>query len=218
MPIDFEAARHAMVEQQVRPWEVLDPRVLATLKTIRREDFVPPMRRKVAFADIALPLEHGEFMWKPVLEGRMMQSLQVKAQEEVLEIGTGSGFVTACFAHLARAVVSIDRHSDFVERARDRLENLGFGCARVEHADAMNYAPGRQFDAVAVTGAVAELPAQFKDWLRPGGRLFVIRGVSPSQGASLLTRLPSGEFREESLFETDIPYLRGFAPTPLFVL
>ena len=102
MPIDFQQARHAMVEQQVRPWDVLDPRVLDTLMRVQREDFVPPRHRKLAFADLPLPLEHGETMMKPLLEGRMLQSLSIEPADEVLEIGTGSGFVTACLAQLAR--------------------------------------------------------------------------------------------------------------------
>jgi len=219
MPIDFEQARHTMIEQQVRPWDVLDPRVLETLSMVRREDFVPPRHRKLAFADLALPLEHGETMWKPTLEGRLLQALEIAPEHEVLEIGTGSGFISACLAHLARAVHSIDIHTDFVDRARARLNGLGLACARFEVADALSFAPNREFDAVAVTGAVAELPVRFRDWLRPGGRLFVIEGVSPVQEAVLYTRLADGAgWRRESLFETDVPYLRGAAPAPRFVL
>src|SRR6188768_439158 len=113
MPIDFQQARYAMVEQQVRPWDVLDPRVLDTLLQVHREDFVPLRHRKLAFADLALPMEHGEAMLKPVVEGRALQALNLVAGDEVLEIGTGSGFLTACLAVLAREVVSIDRHADF---------------------------------------------------------------------------------------------------------
>ena len=144
MNIDFEQARHAMVEQQVRPWEVVDPLVLDALSKIRREDFVAPRQRKLAFADVALPMEHGEFMFKPVLEGRLLQALELAPEHEVLEIGTGTGYLTACLAHIARAVTSIDLHEDFVARARGRVENLGFSCARIERADAFEFGPGRQ--------------------------------------------------------------------------
>ena len=120
MPIDFQQARFAMVEQQVRPWDVLDPRVLEVLMSVHREDFVPPRHRKLAFADLPLPLEHGEVMMKPVVEGRMLQAVSLAPEDKVLEIGTGSGFATACLAALARDVVSIDRHADFIERTRDR--------------------------------------------------------------------------------------------------
>lgn len=217
MPLDMEHARFAMVEQQIRPWEVLDPRVLDTLSAVKREEFVPARHRKLAFADVALPLEHGEFMFKPVLEGRVLQSLSVQATDEVLEIGAGSGFLTACLANLARAVTSIDIHADFVERVRLRLQATGMTNVRVEVADAMSYAPGREFDVVVVTAAVKELPAHFASWVRLGGRLFVICGDSPAQEAVLLTRTAAG-WQRESLFDTDIPYLHGAEPKPAFVL
>lgn len=218
MPIDFELARHAMVEQQVRPWEVLDPRVLEVLGEVRREDFVPPRHRKLAFADLALPMEHGEFMLKPILEGRLLQALDLAPEHEVLEIGTGSGFLTACLARLTRAVTSIDIHADFVERARARLQALGISCARLEQADALAFQPGRQFDAVAVTGAVAQVPDLFRTWLKPGGRMFVVHGTSPAQEALVITRHADDRFASESLFETDLPYLRGAAPIERFAL
>jgi protein-L-isoaspartate(D-aspartate) O-methyltransferase len=218
MPLDFETARHAMVEQQVRPWEVLDPRVLDVISQIKREDFVLPRHRKLAFTDMALPMEHGEFMLKPVIEGRLLQALDLAPESEVLEIGTGSGYVTACLARLARAVTSIDVHGDFVERARGRLQGLGLACARVEQADAFAFEPTRAFDAIAVTGAVAQIPDRFRAWLKPGGRMFVVHGLSPVQEAVAVTRNDSDGFRIESLFETDVPYLRGAAPVERFAL
>lgn len=223
MPIDFEQARFAMVEQQVRPWEVLDPRVLEVLSVVKRENFVPARHRKLAFADLALPMEHGEFMLKPVVEGRLLQALDLAPEDEVLEIGTGSGFLTACLAQLARAVTSIDLHADFVARAQSRLQSLGMTCARIEQADALSFEPGRQFDAIAVSGAVSEIPARFRDWLKPGGRMFVVRGLSPVQEAVTLTRngdagATDAHFSIESLFETDVPYLRGAAPIERFAL
>jgi protein-L-isoaspartate(D-aspartate) O-methyltransferase len=215
MPIDFQQARFAMVEQQVRPWDVLDPRVLDTLMNVRREDFVPVRHRKLAFADLALPLEHGEAMLKPVLEGRALQAVNLAASDEVLEIGTGSGFLTACLAVLAREVVSIDRHTDFVERARARLAAEGIANVRLETADAFAWNPGRQFDAIVVTGAVATDPERFGAWLKPGGRMFVVHGLSPVMEALRITRRDDG-FNRESLFETDLPYLHGAAPAPRF--
>lgn len=217
MPIDFEQARHAMVEQQVRPWEVLDPRVLDALSAIAREDYVPARHRKLAFADTALPLEHGEHMFKPVLEGRMLQALDLKPEDDVLEVGTGSGFITACLARLARAVTSIDIHADFLERAGAQLARAGLGNVRLEQADALAWDPGRQFDAIAVTGACATLPEAFGGWLREGGRLFVILGESPAQEAVCFTRRGEALVRE-SLFETDVDYLRGAAPVARFAL
>ena len=217
MPIDFQQARFAMVEQQVRPWDVLDPRVLDTLMTVRREDFVPPRHRKLAFADLPLPLEHGEFMMKPVHEGRLLQALNLEAGDEVLEIGTGSGFITACLAMLAREVVSIDRHADFIERTRTRLTTDNITNVRLETADVFAWQPGRLFDAICITGAVATDPERFGAWLKPGGRLFVIHGQSPVQEALRITRRGEG-FHRESLFETDVPYLHGAAPAPQFAL
>ena len=217
MSIDFQQARFAMVEQQVRPWDVLDPRVLETLMTVRREDFVPPRHRKLAFADLPLPLEHGEVMMKPVVEGRMLQALALSPGDEVLEVGTGSGFVTACLSKLAREVTSIDRHADFVERTRARLVADGVTNVRLEVADVFEWQPGRQFDAICLTGAVATDPERFAGWLRPGGRLFVIHGRSPVQEAILLTRDGDALLRE-SLFETDVPYLHGAEPAPQFTL
>jgi protein-L-isoaspartate(D-aspartate) O-methyltransferase len=217
MPLDFDQARYAMIEQQVRPWEVLDPRVLEALSTVRREDYVPPRHRKLAFADLALPLEHGEFMMKPIIEGRMLQALDLAPEQDVLEVGTGSGFVTACLAHLAREVVSIDLHADFVERARQRLQGDRLSNTRIEAADAFAFEPGRRFDAVCISGAVAEVPQRFFEWVKPGGRLFVIRGLSPVQEAVRFVNNPGG-WQEESLFDTDIPYLQGAAPVERFTL
>jgi protein-L-isoaspartate(D-aspartate) O-methyltransferase len=217
MPIDFQAARNTMVEQQVRPWEVLDPRVLEALSAVAREDFVVDAYRTLAYADLPLPLAHGESMMKPVVEGRLLQALALQPQDEVLEVGTGSGYVTACLARMAREVVSIDVHEDFVRGARARLDRLGVGNTRLETGDIFQYAPGRQFDAIAVTGAVATLPGSFAEWLKPGGRLFVVHGASPVQSAVRGT-LVHGKLQLEGLFETDIPYLRGAEPVPRFRL
>ncbi|SDD67868.1 protein-L-isoaspartate O-methyltransferase family protein [Aquimonas voraii] len=217
MAVDFEQARFAMVEQQVRPWEVLDFRVLDVIGSVKREDFAPARHRKLAYADLALPLEHGEFMLKPVIEGRLLQALDLAPEHEVLEIGTGSGYLTACLARLARAVHSIDLHPDFIDRARTRLQAAGLVNVSLEAADALQFQPGRQFDAVAIGGAVAELPERFLSWVRPGGRLFVIRGHSPVQEAVLYTRAEHG-WALESLFETDVPYLHGAEPVQRFAL
>lgn len=215
--MDFDTARTTMIENQIRPWEVLDPRVLDALGKVRREDFVPLAYRTLAFADIALPLEHGESMLKPVVEGRLLQALDLNPADEVLEIGTGSGFVTACLAWLAHAVTSIDIHADFIEAARTRLNAAGAHNVRLEVADAMGWNAGRQYDAVCVGGAVAEIPPRMFDWVKPGGRLFVVRGHAPAQEALRMTRRGDG-WHSESLFETDIPYLRGAAPVPRFAL
>ncbi len=217
MSVNFEQARFAMVEQQVRPWDVLDPRVLDVLHKLQREDFVPVENRNLAYTDIALPLAHGEVMMKPVLEGRLLQALDLSSQDDVLEIGTGSGFVTACLSHLAREVASIDIHADFIEQAKQKLLNAGIRNVRLECADALNWKNDRQFDAIAVTAAVTHIPEIFGQWLKPNGRMFIIRGNSPVQEALRVTH--RGEsLHEESIFETDVPYLRGAEPTPSFTL
>ncbi|MBP3983257.1 protein-L-isoaspartate O-methyltransferase [Pseudoxanthomonas helianthi] len=217
MTINYAQAREAMVEQQVRPWDVLDVRVLETLSRLPREAFVPEVHRALAYADIELPLGHGQKMMKPVVEGRTLQALAIQPDEEVLEIGTGSGYLSACLGALARDVVSLEIVPDLAAAARSRLDATGLGTnVRIETADALHYATERRFDAVCVTGAVAEVPAQFLQWLRPGGRLFVVRGRSPVMEA-VLVRNDVNAARIDSLFETDLPYLTGAAPAPQFV-
>jgi len=217
MSIDYAKARENMVEQQVRPWDVLDMRVLDTIGSVPREAFVPEALRAMAYADTALPLGDGETMMKPVLEGRALQALLPQAEESVLEIGTGSGYLTACLAHLAREVVSIERHADVAEAARARLAAPGIGNARIDTADALSWDNAQQFDAICVGAAVESLPPRFLGWLKPGGRLFVVQGRSPAMEATLVHREVNGS-RTESLFETDLPYLAGTAPRPEFTL
>ena len=217
MNIDFARARETMVEQQVRPWDVLDARVLDTIATLPREAFVPQAVRSLAYADTALPLAHGETMMKPVLEGRTLQSLLPQSQESVLEIGTGSGYLTACLAHLSREVVSLERHPDLADAARARLSAQGIANAEVITADALAWTTDRSFDAICVTGAVDRIPARFTDWLKPGGRLLGVRGRWRAREAVLGQRDVTG-LRTESLSEPALPYLAGAAPAPAFAL
>ena len=217
MTINYTQARENMVEQQVRPWDVLDARVLETLATLPREAFVAESHRALAYADLELPLGHGQSMAKPVIEGRTLQALKPQADEDVLEIGTGSGYLTACLAHLAREVVSLEIHPGLADAARARLDAAGLGSyVRIDAVDALSCETDRRFDVICVTGAVATLPPRFLQWLRPGGRLFVVQGVSPVMEAVLHVADVNGT-RIESLFETDLPYLVGAAPAPQFV-
>ena len=219
MTIDYAKARETMVEQQVRPWDVFQPRILDVLARLPRERFVAESHRALAYSDLALPLGHGESMMKPVLEGRTLQSLSVTAGEDVLEIGTGSGYLTACLGNLARDVVSLELRADFADAARARLQSLGIGNARIEVADAFAWETERRFDAICVGGAVATLPTVFLKWLRPGGRMFVVHGQAPAMEAALVRHAASGAGHDvESLFETELPYLVGGAPTPTFQL
>jgi protein-L-isoaspartate(D-aspartate) O-methyltransferase len=216
--IDYAKARETMVEQQVRPWDVFDPRVLDVISTLPRERFVAEAHRALAYGDIELPLGHGETLFKPVVEGRILQSLMVGEGEDVLEIGTGSGYLSACFGRLAREVVSIERHADLADAARARLRNQGIANVRIEATDIFAWQSARQFDAILVGGAVAALPDEFVQWLRPGGRMFYVHGRAPAMEALLMHRDADGGTRTESLFETVLPYLHGAAPAPQFVL
>lgn len=217
MNLDYAKARENMVEQQVRPWDVLDPRVLDTLAAMPREAFVPDALRALAYADTALPLGDGEAMMKPVLEGRALQALRPASGESVLVIGVGGGYLAACLANLAREVVAVERRADLADAARARLARQGIGNVRIETADALAWDNVQQFDAICVTGAVEALPARFLQWLKPGGRLFAVRGHSPAMQATLFHNDVNG-LRAESLFETDLPYLAGAAPQPHFAL
>ena len=198
---------------------MLDARVLDVLSAVRREDFVPARYRNLAFADTALPLGHDEVMMKPVIEGRVLQALDLHADDRVLEIGTGSGFLTACLARLSTSVTSVEVHADFAESARARIDASGAKNVRIEVADAVReFDTGERFDAVVVTGAVYSLPDRFRNWVAPHGRLFAIVGESPAMQAMLYTRADDSHWREESLFETDLPYLTHAAPPRRFAL
>lgn len=214
MTIDYAKARETMVEQQVRPWDVFDVRVLDALASLPRERFVAESHRALAYSDLALPLGHGRHMFKPVLEGRALQALTVQAEESVLEIGTGSGYLTACLARLGREVQSLEIHADLADAASARLQAQGAGNARVVVADALAWDTDLRFDAICVGAAVTELPARFLQWLRPGGRLFAVRGRAPAMEAALCR----ADGAVESLFETELEYLIGAEPPRTFSL
>lgn len=219
MNIELAVARRNMVENQVRPWEVLDARVLDVLATLPREAFVPKAYQAIAYADVTLPIGHGEVMLKPVVEGRTLQALLPMANEHVLEIGTGTGYFAACLAGLCTRVTSIDHRADFVEAARSQLRAQSIDNVDCVHANALDgYKPPHAFDAIAVTGAVAVLPSVFGEWLKPAGRMFVIRGTEPAMQAVLLRRAPDGGWIEDRMFETDAPYLAGATPSRAFNL
>ena len=215
---NYSQARELMVEQQVRPWDVLDLDVLDVLASLPREAFLPEIHRALAYADIEIPLGHGASTMKPVVEGRMLQALELKPGEDVLEIGTGSGYISACLGQLAREVLSLEIQPELAQAARANLDITGLGSnVRIETADALRWDTERRFDAVCVTGAVDAIPAAFVRWLRPGGRLFVVHGRSPVMEAVRVRAdgaVNAG--RTESLFETDLAYLVGAEPTPQF--
>lgn len=214
---NYDRARELMVEQQIRPWDVLDPRVLEVLATLPREAFVDDVHKPLAYADLALPLAHGEVMNKPVFQGRALEALRPAEGESILEIGSGSGYLSACLGRLCREVVGIERHPDLAAKAQQRVQAQAVTNVRIEAADAMLAEPGRQFDAICVGAAVDSIPERFLQWLRPGGRMFIVRGRAPAMEAVLVHADVNGP-RVESLFETELPYLAGAAPVPEFAL
>jgi protein-L-isoaspartate(D-aspartate) O-methyltransferase len=215
--MDFERARFNMVEQQVRPWEVLDVQVLDVLEQVHREDFVPVRYRKMAFADLSIPLAHAQSMMCPKVEGRMLQALGVREDESVLEIGTGSGFITACLSLMAKRVVSVEIFEELQDEAKLRLQEKYLHNVELFVGDVMRgWQPEQAHDVVVVTGSVPEVPAHFREWVNPGGRLFVVTGESPAMEARLLTRVGFSDWREESLFETDLIRLVHAEPPPEF--
>ena len=215
-----EQARYNMIEQQIRPWEVLDQRVLDVIAQTPREDFVPERYRALAFADIRIPLGHGQVMMNPNVEGRLLQALSLLPSDDVLEIGTGSGYVTACLARLGRQVTSIDIFAEFTETARDRLAGYGLRNLQLRTGDALGdpatVDDGKLYDAIAVTGSMPVLPPEWQQRLKPGGRLFVITGQAPIMEAWLITRTGDQEWTRESLFDTELPPLLHTHHTPAF--
>jgi len=215
MNIDF--ARRQMIDQQVRAWTVLDPAVLDALSLVPREEFVPGAYQSLAFADTEIPLGHGEFMMTPTVEGRVLQALDLRANDHVLEIGTGSGFLTACLAKLAGTVTSVDIHGDFVRDAARKLAGARIDNVELQTMDATLELPGNRYDAIAVTGSIETFDSRFVDALRPGGRLFVVVGSPPVMDARLVRRTGDTDWNSESLFETSLgPLVHGTLP-PQFV-
>ncbi len=212
--LDFEKARYNMVQQQIRPWEVLDERVLNRIATTPRDEYVPEVYRNLAYADVAIPLGHDEVMMTPKVEARMLQALDVKATDTILEVGTGSGYVTALLAGAGLHVDSVEIISEFSARARAKLEAHGVHNAILEVGDAANgWNQGARYDVIAITGSLPALPESFQDSLNVGGRLFAIIGEEPIMEAVLITRVAETEWAHEGLFETSIPPLRN-APSP----
>jgi len=217
MSMNFNQARHNMVSQQIRGWEVTNLRVLDAIEAAQREDFVPARYRKLAFADLELPLDHGQRMMRPVIEGRLLQAIDLQADETVLEIGTGSGFLTACLASLGKAVCSIDIFEALSEEASKVFTSKKINNIECHSDDALNgWMPEQAHDVVVVTGGVREIPPVFMEWVNPGGRLFAISGQSPAMEARILNRLNISDWEEQSLFETDLQLLVNAGKAPQF--
>jgi protein-L-isoaspartate(D-aspartate) O-methyltransferase len=212
--MDFERARFNMIEQQIRPWEVLDQRVLDLLFRVRREDFVPPACRELAFADMEIPIGHGEKMLAPKIEARMLQELAPAEADRVLEVGTGSGYFTALLASLAAHVYSVDIVPEFTRGAGERLAAHGIRNVTLDSGDAARgWDKHGPYDAIVVTGSMPILPESFKASLKTGGRLLAIVGEPPVMEAQLITSAGGGAYNSIGLFETCIAPLRN-APRP----
>lgn len=215
MNIDY--ARRQMVHQQVRGWNVYDEDVLAVLQEIPREKFVPPEYAALAFADMEIAIGHGQHMMTPTMEGRVLQALSIQSDERVLEIGTGSGFLTACLARLGADVTSIEIHDDFLPRAAAALDDCDIDNVELLHMNAMQELPEGQFDAIAITGSLQRFDPRFVDALNPEGRLFVIVGDAPAMKAKLILRTDQNDWESVSLFETTIEPLISGALPPQFL-
>ena len=214
MNIDF--ARLQMVNQQVRGWNVYDEDVLATLRELPREQFVPARFQSLAFADIEIAIGHGQHMMTPTVEGRVLQALALDGDERVLEVGTGSGFLTACLASLGADVTSIDIYDDFLQTAAGNLSACGIGNVELLQMNAIEELPDGGFDAIAITGSLQSFEPRFVEALNPRGRLFVVVGDAPSMEALLVERGDNGDWRTVSLFETSIEPLVDGALPPQF--
>jgi protein-L-isoaspartate(D-aspartate) O-methyltransferase len=215
--MDTLAARQQMVDQQIRTWEVLDPRVLDALAQVPREAFVPESYRDLAFADTELPIGSGQSMLAPKIQGRILQALGVNPADDALEIGTGTGYLGACLSLLCASTHSIDIHPDLTAAAAANLRSTPKARLRLGTRDAFDAAPLGEYDVVAVTGSLPVYDARFERCLRVGGRLFAVVGSAPVMEAVLVRRVDDNEWIRESLFETVIDPLVNATAAQRFV-
>ena len=212
-----EQARFNMIEQQIRPWDVLDQEVLSLLSVVRREDFVPPAYRALAFVDMQVPLPEGQYMLEPKVEARLLQDLKLARHEKVLEVGAGSGHMAALLAHRVQQVVTLESRPALARLAADNLRRAGVMNATVHQADGAQGLPAEApFDAILLSGSVASAPSALLEQLKVGGRLMAILGEVPVMRATLVTRVSERDFRSVDIFDTVAPRLDGFAEPPRF--
>ena len=204
----MELSRRNMIEQQIRPWNVLDMRVLDLLKKVKREQFVPPAYQAMAFMDIEIPLGHDAFMWQPKLEARALQDLRLKPTDHVLEVGTGSGYLTALLARIAKQVCSVEIVPELHAFAEKNLAAHHVDNVKLELGDAARGWQG-EYDAIVLTGSLPVLPEAFQNSLKPGGRLFAIVGDAPAMEAQLITCKAQGGYERAGLFETNVAPLQN---------
>jgi protein-L-isoaspartate(D-aspartate) O-methyltransferase len=210
---NMEQARYNMIEQQIRPWDVADVRVLNLLSTVKREKFVPSGRQPLAFMDIEIPLGYGAWMWQPKLEARVLHELNIKSTERVLEVGTGSGYLAALLSRLAAQVTSVEIMPELSTQAAHRLAAHDFGNIQLEVGDAANNWGSAHYDVIVLTGSVPLHPKAYQQQLTVGGRMFVIVGDAPAMQAKVITRLANDVFESVTLFETNVAPLQN-APQP----
>lgn len=216
--MDFEQARFKMIEQQIRPWDVLDPAVLDLLSVVRREDFVPPALKDLAFADMELPIGKGQTMLAPKIEARMLQELAVKKTDVVLEIGSGSGYMAALLASKAEYVVSIEIDPDLAQMAEQNLARAGIANVSVEVGDGSGgWAEQAPYDVIVISGSLPELPEEFPAQLKVGGRLLAIIGEAPVMTVQLVTRTDDDAWSRINLFETVVAPLANAPRRNAFV-
>jgi len=213
--MNVEQARFNMIEQQIRTWEVLDPEVLDLLFQVKREDFVAPEHRNLAFADLELPIGHGESMMQPKVEARILQELGVRPHETVYEVGTGSGYLTALLARRTRHVTSAEIHPDLKANAERNLRTVGAANVTLLEGDsALKPLAESAFDVIVLTGSAPLMPQAFLDRLSPGGRLVAVLGDAPVMKAVLVRRPAAGSFQQVELFETMLkPLVNAAQPT-----
>ena len=212
--MNIEQARFNMIEQQIRPWNVLDQDVLDLLHVVKREQFVPAAYQNLAFADVEIPLPGGAAMFAPKIEARVMEELELKKHETVLEIGTGSGYMAALLAHRAAKVTTVEINPETAELAKKNLANAGIHNVTVETGNgAEGWAKGAPYDVIVISGALEVLPESILQQLKIGGRVAAIVGQAPAMEASIITRTGENAYSKINLFETNVNYLTG-APVP----
>ena len=217
MQSHLDQCRYNMVEQQVRPWDVLDDKVLNTLEQIPRDQYVPSQYTNLAYADTAIPLNDQQKMMHPILEGRLLQLLDIQPEDNVLEIGTGSGFVTACLAHLACHVESIEIDTELAEAAQQRLQQHSINNVTISCGNGLEPGnPNIKYNVIVLTGSVSEIPQQLKQMLAQNGRMFVVVGSAPAMQAHIITRIDDDNWADETIFETVLQPLTYGEARPAF--
>jgi protein-L-isoaspartate(D-aspartate) O-methyltransferase len=213
----MEQARFNMIEQQIRPWNVLNGEVLDLLKIVKREQFVPADQRAMALMDIEIPLGHGVKMWTPVMEARALQELKIANGDHVLEVGTGSGYLTALLSHMAAEVTSVEIVPELSAIAARTLATQKIDNVKLEVGDAANGWGDSHYDAIVLTASVPLQPIALMNNLKTGGRLFAVIGDAPTMHACVITRSAPDAFDTVALFETSVPPLRNAAQPQRFV-